>query len=79
MKRWYSFYNERITNRQRPIDENCHQAGDELEIPEQFGEIPWEQHIEIMSKCGKENCSGMVSQRHPKTSWCRHLPTRTSY
>lgn len=70
MKRWYSFYNERLTNRQRPIDENRHQAGDEirqqpadelypnrqrpideLEMPEFFGQIPWGQHIDIITKC----------------------------
>jgi len=68
MKRWYSFYNEMLTNRQRPIDENRHQVGDEirqqaadelnpnrqqaadeLEMPEQFGEIPWFHHVEIFT------------------------------
>ena len=63
MKRWYSFYNEHITNRQRPIDENRQQLADELdeqnrqrlidelEMPAFFGQIPWGQHIDIMSKC----------------------------
>ena len=50
MKRWYSFYNERITNRQRSIDENRQQPADELEMPELFGEIPWFHHVEIISK-----------------------------
>ena len=75
MKRWYSFYNEHITNRQQPIDENRHQAGDdleaakchqvgdelnpkcqqiadELEMPEQFGIIPWRHHVEIFTHSG---------------------------
>ena len=30
MKRWYAFYNERVTNRQRVIDEIGHQLGDEI-------------------------------------------------
>ncbi len=30
MKRWYAFYNERVANRQRVVDEIRHQAGDEL-------------------------------------------------
>ena len=70
MKRWYAFYNEMLTNRQRPVDENRHQAGDEirqqpvdelypirqrpideLEMPEFFGQIPWGQHIDIITKC----------------------------
>ena len=30
MKRWYAFYNERVANRQRVVDEIRHQAGDEI-------------------------------------------------
>lgn len=63
MKRWYAFYNERVTNRQRVIDEIGHQLGDEidvanrqrvvdqLEMPPDFGQVPWGQHIDIISKC----------------------------
>lgn len=62
MKRWYEFYNEQVTNRQRPIDEKRHQAGDELrtknrqqlgdelEMPEFFASVPWRHHIEIFTQ-----------------------------
>ena len=64
MKRWYSFYNEHITNRHQAGDEleeaKSHQVGDELdpkrqqladelEMPEQFGAIPWRHHVEIFT------------------------------
>ena len=34
MKRWYSFYNERVIIRQRAVDEIGYQAGDEFEVLE---------------------------------------------
>ena len=43
MKQWYSFYYECVANGQRPVGQ--------LEMPRQFGLIPWGQHIEIFSKC----------------------------
>ena len=43
MKRWYSFYNERIIK--------GHQAGDFLQMPETFGLVPWKHHVLIISKC----------------------------
>ena len=78
MKRWYSFYNERITNRHQVGDElaeqNRQQLGAELlqqvaaelQMPEIFGRVPWGQYIDIISK------------RYSKTSWGRHLSNRAS-
>ena len=63
MKRWYAFYNERLTKSQRVVDEIRHQPGDELrsvnrqqlademKMPEIFGRIPWKHHVHIISKC----------------------------
>ena len=42
MKRWYLFYYEQAIIR--------HQAGDELEMPVVFGQIPWRHHVEIFTK-----------------------------
>ena len=39
MKRWYTFYNERVANRQRVVDEIRQQAADELEMLSEFGAI----------------------------------------
>lgn len=43
MKRWYVFYTKDVTIRQRPVDE--------IEMPSQFGLIPWGQHIDIFTRC----------------------------
>lgn len=64
MKRWYLFYKENITKSQRPVDQNLNLIGDGtdhtpkgqrpidlLEMPEIFGQVPWGQHIDIISRC----------------------------
>ena len=51
MKRWYAFYNERFANRQRLVDEKGQRLVDQLEMPELFGQVPWGQHIDIISRC----------------------------
>lgn len=43
MKQWYVFYYERFIKSQRLV-------GD-LEMPKNFGFVPWGQHIDIISKC----------------------------
>ncbi len=42
-KRWYEFYSQADTIRQRPVDE--------FTMPSDFGFIPWGQHIEIFTHC----------------------------
>lgn len=42
MRRWYSFYYQQITI--------GHQVGDQLEMPESFGRIPWKHHVLIFTK-----------------------------
>ena len=56
MKQWYSFYYEDVTKSQRPVGQievftKSHQVGDQLEMPPVFGQVPWGQHIDIISKC----------------------------
>lgn len=59
MKRWYVFYYERITKSQQVVDEFRQQVGDQkgqrvvdlLEMPQNFGLVPWGQHIMIITKC----------------------------
>ena len=57
MKRWYSFYFERVTKSHQLGDqietaEKSHQLGDQLEMPELFGKVPWRHHVQIFSHCG---------------------------
>lgn len=42
-KRWYEFYNQASAIRQRVIDE--------LQMPADFGLIPWGHHIDIFTRC----------------------------
>jgi len=48
-KRWYEFYNQENKNHQRTVDEIRHQVGDELEMPLDFGRVPWKHHIHIFT------------------------------
>ena len=43
IRRWYLFYYQELTK--------SHQVGDFLEMPKDFGLIPWRHHIEIIYKC----------------------------
>ena len=55
MRRWYNFYYEGLIIGQQLGDqfqnEKSHQLGDQLEMPEVFGRIPWRHHVEIFTKC----------------------------
>lgn len=54
MKRWYLFYYEKVTKCHQVGDQIekqiRHQPGDELEMPKEFGIIPWRHHVEIFTK-----------------------------
>ena len=43
MKRWYSFYYERVVIGQQLVGQ--------LQMPESFGLVPWKHHVLIISKC----------------------------
>lgn len=55
MKRWYSFYFERVTKSQQAVDqlenEKGQQVADQLEMPLIFGNVAWGHHIQIFSHC----------------------------
>ena len=83
MKRWYAFYNEKVTNSQRIVDEighqlgdelmsvKRHQLGDELEMPEIFGKIPWKHHVHIFSKCHSFDEALFYIKRVVEEGWSR--------
>lgn len=87
MKRWYAFYTERVTNRHQLGDEidyalklakingtNAeirHQAGDELEMPDIFGKIPWKHHVHIFSKCHTIDEAFFYINRVVEEGWSR--------
>lgn len=53
-KRWYEFYNQDNTIFHQVGEElessNRHQVGDDLEMPSEFGEVPWKHHVLIFTK-----------------------------
>ena len=64
MKRWYSFYFERVVADQMKGDKKSHQLGDQIEVaekgqqvadqlemPEVFGKVPWFHHVQIFCHC----------------------------
>jgi len=48
-KRWYEFYNQGNKNRQRVVDEIRQQVADDLEMPLEFGSVPWFHHVHIFT------------------------------
>ena len=56
MKQWYLFYSERFVKSHQlggslTITEKSHRIGDQLEMPEVLGQVPWKHHVYIVSKC----------------------------
>ena len=56
MKQWYLFYSERFVKSHQVggsliITEKSHQIGDQSEMPEVLGQVPWKHHVYIVSKC----------------------------
>ena len=79
MKRWYMFYYEQVTIRQRVVDDFRHQVGDELEMPAIFGLVPWGQHIDIMTKCKKIEEALFYVHQVIENNWSRpELSTKIS-
>ncbi|MDE6769089.1 MAG: PDDEXK nuclease domain-containing protein [Muribaculaceae bacterium] len=70
-KRWYEFYNQRNVIRQRYVDELPHQLGEELEMPIDFGRIPWGQHIDIFTKSKSVEEALFYIDQTIKNGWSR--------
>ncbi len=84
MKRWYLFYNERGAKSQRPVDQISHQVGDllqkeekgqrvvdQLGMPEKFGQVPWGQHIDIVSNCNSVDEALFYINKVVENGWSR--------
>ena len=66
-----------MTIRQRVIDEKGHQADDQLEMPKIFGQVPWGQHIDIISRCETLEEALFYIQQIVDRGWSR--PTLNAY
>ena len=86
MKRWYLFYNERDAKSQRPVGQIIHQVGDllqkegkgrrpvdQLGMPEIFGQVPWGQHIDIVSNCNSIDEALFYIRKVVENGWSRPL------
>ena len=80
MKRWYLFYNEQDTKSQRAVDQFSHQVGDlllkegkeaELGMPDIFGQVPWGQHIDIISNCKSIDEALFYIRKVVENGWSR--------
>ena len=84
MKRWYLFYNERDAKSQRLVDQMSHQGDDllqneeigqrpvdQLGMPEIFGQVPWGQHIDIVSNCNSIDEALFYIRKVVENGWSR--------
>ena len=84
MKRWYLFYNEQDAKSQRAVDQIRHQVGDllqkeekgqrvvdQLGMPEIFGQVPWGQHIDIISNCNSIDEAFFYIRKVVENGWSR--------
>ena len=84
MKRWYLFYNERDAKSQRLVDQISHQVDnlllkeeigqrpvDQLGMPEIFGQVPWGQHIDIVSNCNSIDEALFYIRKVVENGWSR--------
>ncbi len=62
-KRWYEFYNQEDIIRQRFVDE--------FEMPEDFGKVPWGQHIDIFTRSKSVDEALFYIEETIKNSWSR--------
>ena len=62
-KRWYEFYNQEVENLQRVVED--------LEMPTDFGLIPWGQHIDIFTKSKNVSEALFYMEETIKNSWSR--------
>ena len=77
-KRWYEFYSQGNIIRQRLVDElkddnnaNRHHVGDDLGMPNDFGLVPWGQHIDIFTKSRSVTEALFYVEETIKNSWSR--------
>lgn len=78
MKRWYSFYYERIVKGQQLADqiepeEKSQQTADQLEMPKIFGQVPWFHHVHIISKCQSLDEALFYINKVAEEGWSRSV------
>lgn len=89
MKRWYAFYFNALEKSQQAVDllddvENHHaddfllkeksqHVVDQIDFPDDFGKIPWGQHIQIISKATSLDEALFYIQQTIEENWSRSM------
>ncbi len=89
MKRWYLFYYQRVAGiiqDNNGVDEKCRQLADLfpmvgksqqpadlLEMPQQFGLVPWYHHVEIFSRCESLESAAFYIAKTIDEGWSRSM------
>ena len=76
MKQWYSFYYERVSKShqfgdQLNLMEKSHQLGGQIEMPQEFGIVPWKHHVYIVSKSHSIEEALFYIQKVTTEGWSR--------
>ncbi len=90
MKKWYSFYAESLKKSQRIIglidgsrdveinslETKGQRVVDLFEMPQVFGQVPWGQHIDIISKCSSIEEALFYINKTIENAWSRPMLER---
>ena len=77
MRRWYCYYYEGLIIGQQPADQihsiKSQQLADQLEMPEDFGKVPWFHHVEIFTKCSTVSEALFYVSKTVESNWSRNI------
>lgn len=76
--RWYKFYNQAYANHQQLADNfrnddeaNLQRVVEDFEMPDDFGLVPWGQHIDIITKCKSVEEAVFYIEKIIENGWSR--------
>lgn len=70
--RWFSFYYQNVIIGHQAVDQISHQLGDQLEMPEIFGQVPWRHHVEIFIHSKSIDEALFYINQVATNNWSRH-------
>ncbi len=77
MRRWYRFYYQQNEKSHQLGDQMNdvigQQPGDQMEMPEMFGRIPWRHHVEIITKCSALDEALFYIRQTLQGNWSRRV------
>ncbi len=70
-ERWYSFYNQQITNQYQAGTDLSGQMATITTMPSDFGDVPWRHHVEIVRKCHSIEEALFYIEKTIENNWSR--------